>query len=430
MRSWLARSGNCPLNISFCGLRVISEKNFIKNVQELLLSVSRRWASVDFAISNYGLANEASFIAPLMSAAVPLLHSLKFEPHESSKILWKDSRLLAAPNLRAVTVNYYHLKTPTAVLCKESSTPWSRITSLSVQDGWTDNPTQHSFEPLRLCSMLVNLKITMRPSTRTQKELEPDTLGSTAPIHLPRLQVLHIHPRSAKFAQNLSTLLVTPALVELSYRSILNEHTSDTGAHRSAAGRNVCAILDLSDLLVNNRLRRLSLDPKQIPAEELYHLLEMLPGLEELSMDTDYYWGTTKEMWGPDKFLTDNFLRRLAGDLGDTHQDMHIQFADGLCQTVVLLPRLSTLTLRARMSFTRGVFEDFLRIRCQHTPVISGKSTSRLSAFNFGRTRDGYSHLPAEEMLAILAPFEEHGLEVRMRVYPGSPFENICDECD
>lgn len=260
-----------------------------------------------------------------------------------------------------------------------------------------------------------------RSTTYREGPTEPDTEGLTAPIHLPCLRVLSIHSEFAYQAENLASLLVTPALNDMSYRSSTSGYMNGSGPDESA--RNVRSILDSSNLVGPNRLRRLSLDPGRWAAGELYSLLEMLPGLSELCLQTSYIsdaFGVTPGSWGPATFIDDEFLSRLAGNLGDATQNMgpHVQSVAG--RGTVLLPCLSTLTLFACMSFTKNVFQHFLCSRCQRTRE---GSISRLTSFHFGDTKDGYCRLTVEEMLDVLEPFEDDGLEVMVREYHESVSE-------
>ncbi|KAF5310682.1 hypothetical protein D9619_007938 [Psilocybe cf. subviscida] len=315
VQEWLARSNKCTLNLSFAR-HITPNPQRNEAIHKSLISQSYRWDTIDMVTDQptWGEKTEdIAWLTPFLSSSVPLLRSVTLVLQEHTVTLWRDSKLLSGPNLTSLTMDTRLLPpSPTGKLIPFSSATWPRITHLSVTCEYPKRPPSAFFMTLNGFSALVTLDIKICHCVAIQRS---DTIAQTimrnvdALIILPSLRQLHIDSECPQMSQSLLQNLVAPALVSLWYNA---DNCGHCLSDKDESEENLCSLLKASGLIDNNNLRRLTLDPTQWPDAALYRLLERLPGLECLALETPSYYNNRFTRVRFERTIVDDaFLQKL-----------------------------------------------------------------------------------------------------------------------
>ncbi|KAJ7772198.1 hypothetical protein B0H16DRAFT_1714409 [Mycena metata] len=239
LRTWLHRSGNCPLWIS------IAVGDGLKDIVDTLLAYSRRWVALKLV--DY-VPYEASAIWSLTPEEVPLLEVFEFVEHAWYGAEPMAMAFLSVPrNLRSISI--------TSVLPLPSCS-WAQITALCLRS------RQPTFFELRLddtigllsqCVNLQSCELSFPPYVHDNSSNTVLPSGTPAPAHvtLPHLTALSLTTDLAPTADfNINQILdrlVLPCLAKLRLEGSLtgNEFTDMLSAVDQLVSRSSCDIRKL-----------------------------------------------------------------------------------------------------------------------------------------------------------------------------------------
>ncbi|KAJ7502628.1 hypothetical protein B0H11DRAFT_2363514 [Mycena galericulata] len=158
-KTWLGRSGQCPLSISFqCAYTRDKSLSNSQDFMQAILLFASRWKNIEFGISPLLLATTAH----LTEADVPTLNSLvihHIDVRTSETFHWESLGLLRAPKLSRFSVSMASVDLLAFPLC------WNQVTHFSISGTYANEGTPITTEivlqvfaqcrQLRTCKMSV-----------------------------------------------------------------------------------------------------------------------------------------------------------------------------------------------------------------------------------------------------------------------------------
>ncbi|KAJ6564884.1 hypothetical protein DFH09DRAFT_1158042 [Mycena vulgaris] len=283
LRTWLQRSGTCPLSISV--VNDSTPDSITQECMDTILSYSRRLKSLAL---RHVSDETMSVLHSLRSEDVPLLKSIKIVDTTSNPWNTTESRYLAfysvPPNLRTVSLKCdFGQRLPTCA--------WDRITRLclsSRQSFFTPDLTQ-AMGLLEQCVNLESCRLKF-PSVRL-----PNWAVSAAPTP-PRVTLSHLHTLSVKAGSavdipfNLADILdsfVVPVLKTLAI------HQTPCGpSEEESVSPDVMRAIDGLVERSSCALRALWVDQVVGDTEVLLRCLHRVSGLSQLDLEPVYRFGS------------------------------------------------------------------------------------------------------------------------------------------
>ncbi len=348
IKEWLGRSGGCVLNISLHDAQSTSD-NIPTDIYDIILDTlipsSRRWGELICRTPPTSLRR----IAAIPANDLPQLHTLfLFYAYGD----WKESGVMRAPRLRAIT---YGNSTNNFAQLPLS---WAQLTQIAIS-GWRVNIHDYSVallvKLLTACPMLrqFHLAITFESQRRQH------TYG---PIERAQMTVVLRHLESLSISANCADLihlldgLDVPALNQLAIRLKLKTAT-------------------FSPLLVllqrtARTLRSLTLDPRDLANADLIACLSACSNLTALSLCEN----SSVESITYQLDLNDAFL-----------WDLLVPYAE----TPITLLSLRTFSCTISTNFSDAGVLEVLHARCAADRASgSGFSTLRQVIISFRRSQE------------------------------------------
>ncbi|KXN91365.1 hypothetical protein AN958_01022 [Leucoagaricus sp. SymC.cos] len=314
--SWLFRSGTLPLSISLFSPIHRSDPSapsnrHVRPFLDLLAPFASRWKSISFRIENY---DWTEFFNRFSAEEVPLLEKIHIGGTQVARRISGDSEtpdfvaatrdhgILCAPLLRSVSIPRYAAQT------LQLPVKWGELVELSLTNGTF--ALQDILEALTLCPNLVNCSISL--SNWNSMVIDDDSYAPPRVV-LPKLKMLSLEDDIAQYDMPaLLRSLVVPQLCHLSFRRGMNWG----GSTYSALQPLIRAFSAFIRCLIDP-LQELELEVNSMPEDCVMQILELLPGLKRLSLEsygkaettldgTPYAWDTPYSF-----YFTDEPLRRL-----------------------------------------------------------------------------------------------------------------------
>ena len=282
IRTWLGRSGACPLSISFLWLAGDSEDEvkLCGSLLEVLVPMCKRWKVLDFRVP---LKVFRPFIG-LTVEDVPMLEGMSFMDNRSSIDTdvdrWPEGLGFAdsASKLRTFTLTFFSggIRLP--------SIPWSQLTSLYLESNivFFFADSREMLNTLAHCANLQSCTLKF-PLSHTTSLPAFENLD-IPPITLPRLQILYIdgdqHLHNTFHMASILMNLVAPKLRVL---GILGRSGAPEDNNNSFAPEPLSAV---RTLLTRSRcpLVRLDVESITILPHEFIECLWLVPSLVHLTV--------------------------------------------------------------------------------------------------------------------------------------------------
>ncbi|KAJ7679227.1 hypothetical protein DFH06DRAFT_1166064 [Mycena polygramma] len=202
VEQWLARSGTLPLSISVAISSSMNSEVVTASPLDLLVAVSNRWKSVEFAASpDYRGDWLCRSLSALHPADVPILTSFKFNSADKTML---SSPFLATPTLSSVSLLFIPHD-----FRRDSAFSWHSITRLqmgSKQQGYVWGGCEIPVT-LQHC---INLEVCTLTIVDTPAHQIPNE-----PIELPHLKSLSVICQERRIARAIIRCINAPELVHL-----------------------------------------------------------------------------------------------------------------------------------------------------------------------------------------------------------------------
>ena len=215
VRSWLSRSGTCPLSLSVAywggdvSMHDSKEDELIQEMFDILLSFADRWTNVILSVPEDIHNKLQNDINPTMFSSLQSLKiTLYGKPH------WGNGKptpilLLAAPALRRLTIN--DIEATFHMTLNPVQPIWSQITHITFASATTD---MHFLVLLRQCPNLVLGNFIVDASQWSEQ-----TIVDQGEVLLPRLESLAINDSGTHgIMAILFHAIKAPALTKLLYQ--------------------------------------------------------------------------------------------------------------------------------------------------------------------------------------------------------------------
>ncbi|KAF9450500.1 hypothetical protein P691DRAFT_810177 [Macrolepiota fuliginosa MF-IS2] len=283
--SWLSRSGVLPLSISLSSSvysldPTIPTNQLIRPFLDLLTPLASRWKQVAFRIENYDWAD---FFNRYSANDVPLLEKVHFDglqvprppsgetcPPDFAAAVRKGG-ILHAPQLRSVSIPRY------AVQVLQLPLRWSELIELNLSDGAFS--LHDTLKALAQCPSLLDCSISVSDWYDTVVYGESN---EPPKVVLPKLEVLTLKDDMGRYGIPLLLgSLIAPQLRHLSFRLGMNwggEVYLDMGSWLRAFRIFFGGLIE--------PLQELDLSANALPGDVVVEVLEMLPGLKRLSIES------------------------------------------------------------------------------------------------------------------------------------------------
>lgn len=314
--SWLSRSGALPLSISLSSSVYsldpsIPTNPVVRPFLDLLTPFASRWKSIAFKIENY---DWTEFFGLYSANDVPLLEKAHFdgiqvprpasgESHPPDFVAAiRDNGILHSPRLRSVSIPRYGAK------ILQLPIRWSELIELNLSNGAFS--LQDILKALAQCPSLLNCSVSV---SDWNSVVVFDELYTPPKVVLPKLEVLMLKDdMGGHDMPALLESLIAPQLQHLAFRRGMNwggELYSDLRPLMRAFGVFFHSLIQ--------PLQELWLEANSLPGDAVMQLLEMLPGLKRLSIEsfgkaetapdeqTPFVWTTPNSF-----YFTDAQLRR------------------------------------------------------------------------------------------------------------------------
>ncbi|KJA21541.1 hypothetical protein HYPSUDRAFT_41912 [Hypholoma sublateritium FD-334 SS-4] len=276
IKVWLARSGDCVLNIflfdhrynQFC--RDSMPSDIYDVILDALIPFSRRWGTLTCQTPAWGLAR----IAAIPASDLPRLHTLTIYGsgssgfHDVPQHNWADSGVLRAPSLRAIT---FHKITENFAGFPLS---WNQLTKIAISDlAWY---TEENYSVvcvaklLAACPLLRHCRLDITESA-VPVQHPTDALSEHAPKAVVLRYLEHLTLSGSHDVMDLSPLLDAldvPALEQL-----------DICVHLTTVAPLLALLRRTADTL-----RDLTLDPGRFCHADFFTCLSACSGLTALSL--------------------------------------------------------------------------------------------------------------------------------------------------
>ncbi|KAJ7502626.1 hypothetical protein B0H11DRAFT_1989391 [Mycena galericulata] len=362
-KTWLDRSGQCTLSISFgssfSGFRPNTQDSFMK----VILPFASRWEHITFAIPPLLLLTTSRLTeADLSNLKSLAIHQTDVE--DTSLVRWDSLSLLRAPNLSRVSISSARLNPLTLPL------QWNQLTHLSITDSW-DNPG------LPVTSETILQVLDRCPQLRVCKMCVEDYLNGLTKQLGPILELSGLHTFDLQCFGDLPSTI----------HKLLNRIFLPDLRHLTFSGH--CSIGDIPPYpplrVVAPRLEFLNIDRAGFPESSLQALFTGLPHtLRRL------------RLW--------DFVHVWQGETEISTEDHDL--------LALLPPVLHELQIRDCESVSDSQILSFISSR---TNV--GKSSLRSVTINFSRQIQ-------VDILPELQQLMEAGLHIELR-YPPAPLVNF-----
>ncbi|KAJ7196123.1 hypothetical protein GGX14DRAFT_673978 [Mycena pura] len=201
IKTWLSRSGHCPLSIS---LRSSSEWTMAP-FMEAILSFAHRWQHIRLAVSRVAL----EVLGRLTPTDVPILRSLWLIDFDFSPGFdWSRLEILRAAHISRLSLWGYQ------ITAEALSLRWDQLTELDIGDtSWQPHLTNEAIlEMISKCSRLQTCKLTF-----THPVLEPHIDVAGPAIEITSLRIFSLKTDGEAFAIALLGRLALPNLRHLSF---------------------------------------------------------------------------------------------------------------------------------------------------------------------------------------------------------------------
>ena len=298
--TWLARSAQCPLIVSFHGHDVfdwsISEYSDEDRARiqatvdqenswivDLLCRESYRWREL---IAGLSLASPTSPLIRLLQLPpeeTPLLQSFSPMIYVKSLRTWLEGhtapplplmRYVGIPSIRSLAISgTYTIPLFTLPI------QWPRLTEFTFDAGFNGGGNSQVFGPrealelLKLCPNLVRCSL---PLNRTVSQ-EPDSpITSSERIHLPRLQ--HLELNNGPIPLGFSKALNLPCLHSFVLRLGFGYNMGPTHRHNDG-------VIEMLEIF-GSQLSIMMLDASLLSSSSLARCLELVPNVEQLALAT------------------------------------------------------------------------------------------------------------------------------------------------
>ena len=214
VRTWLSRSGTCPLSLSvtypgyYSGLQNSKDDELVHEMFDILLSFAGRWSDIDLSMPEDIYNKLQGNIIPDMFFSLNSLKANLYQQYHANNHQSIPIRLLAAPNLRSITISA--IQTTLQMTGSLVQPIWNHLTHITFASSTTD---RYLLILLRQCPNLIFGKFLVITSWPYEPIMDQEE------VLLPHLESLIINDSGAHETMAIVfNAIKAPALTKLAYQ--------------------------------------------------------------------------------------------------------------------------------------------------------------------------------------------------------------------